>query len=58
MTTVVLISNLETTEIGSKTLITSHGINMETMETVTVPNVHPMELGAVFDKDLCEWVLC
>lgn len=40
-----------------KELIVSHGINSTTNETIILPNVNPTELGAIYDSELCEWIL-
>lgn len=40
-----------------KELIVSHGVNPKTNQTVILPNVSPIELGAKYDDKLCEWIL-
>lgn len=55
---VVVITVVVTDErTGREELVASHGINAYTDEMVTLPSVHPQQLGAVIDRDLGEWVL-
>lgn len=37
--------------------LTSHGINVDTLKNVVLPQEHPRNLGAIFDKDMGEWVI-
>jgi hypothetical protein len=37
--------------------IFSHGINLETGQTIVLPCEHPIRLGGVFDPDLGEYVI-
>jgi hypothetical protein len=37
--------------------VASHGYDFKTGENVVFPQVHPCELGAVFDQGLLEWVI-
>lgn len=54
---IVVIVNNETNKEGKKELIVSHGICSETLESVILPNVHPREVGAVFDMTLGEYII-
>lgn len=40
-----------------KSLIVSHGFRADTGETVVLPQVHPREVGGVFDTEIGEWVI-
>jgi hypothetical protein len=43
-------------EIGRE-FVTSHGIDEDTLQDVVLPNEHPAKLGAIFDRELGEWVI-
>jgi hypothetical protein len=38
-------------------LIASHGYDVDTTMNVVVSQDHPTKLGAVFDRDMGEWVI-
>lgn len=42
---------------GKKRFQVSHGFEENTGNSVTLPNVHPKDLGAVIDKNIGEWVI-
>jgi hypothetical protein len=42
---------------GKNVLVASHGVDSNTMRSVTLPSEHPSALGAVFDEGLGEYVL-
>ena len=42
---------------GREEFVVSHGINMDTDETVILPCEHPEILGAKYDIDIGEWIL-
>lgn len=42
---------------GQTEFVVSHGIDEETDKTVILPPEHPLTLGAVYDYNLCEWVI-
>jgi hypothetical protein len=43
-------------EVGRE-FVVSHGIDEDTLQDVPLQQVHPSKLGAVFDRQLQEWVL-
>ncbi len=42
---------------GKKTLIVSHGVDSETDLPVTLPPLHPEQIGAKFNAEIGEYVL-
>jgi hypothetical protein len=42
---------------GRKELVVDRAFDSATGKQITVPSVHPSELGAVFDAELGEWVI-
>jgi hypothetical protein len=42
---------------GNREFGVSHGIDMDTMENVVLPQLHPRQLGARFDYELGEWII-
>ena len=38
-------------------LIVSHGVDEDTLKDIILPQEHPLDLGAKFNRDLMEWVL-
>jgi hypothetical protein len=37
--------------------LVDYGIDLETDQTVVLPNIHPKEIGGVFDKTYNEYIL-
>lgn len=55
---IIVIANSEYDEkTGRTNLITSHGIDSESLEHVVLQPVHPQFLGAVFNTELGEFVI-
>ena len=55
---VIVITTKERSEqTGAIEIIASHGVDSETNKTVILPCSTPERLGAVFDKELGEYVL-
>ena len=55
---IVVVTQQELNErTGRLTLIVSHGIEVESGRPVTLPQVHPEQLGAVVDPEVGEYVL-
>jgi len=42
---------------GKKELLVDYGIDLETGQTVVLPNITPKEIGAVFDVTYNEYIL-
>ena len=42
---------------NSYSFVVSHGIDAETLETVVLPQVNPVDLGAVMDYTIGEFIL-
>jgi len=42
---------------GEKEFCTSHGVDMDTGETIITSCDHPKVLGAVWDEVMMEWVI-
>lgn len=55
--TVVLVVHSERGPEGIMSLVTSHGVDLETGSVVILPTEHPRDLGAFVDPVIGEWVL-
>lgn len=42
---------------GENVRLVSYAINAETGAAVIVPNIEPEKLGAIYDENICEWVI-
>jgi hypothetical protein len=42
---------------GEKELLVDYGIDLETDQTIVLPNIHPKEIGGEFDKTYNEYIL-
>lgn len=54
---IIIVTTLEKDAAGRPRLVASHGVDETTGRSVVLSNDHPCTLGAVFDNDLCEWVI-
>lgn len=43
---------------GRTLLIASHGFDLSTDQAVVLPGEHPSALGAKFDENYQEWIIC
>lgn len=58
MKMLVVIANMERNQkTGRMETIVSHGVDMDTLQNVILPQESPESLGAKFDPDLGEWVI-
>jgi len=55
---IIVVANTEYDRVtNTYKLVTSHGIDFETLEHVVLQPVHPTLLGAVLDRELGEYVI-
>ena len=55
---ILVIANHERNErTGRLTLVTSHGVDIDSGRHIALPQVHPGTLGAVFNENVGEYVL-
>lgn len=54
---VLILTREHSRRTGRKEDIVSHGVDIDTDETVILPPESPLALGAVYNSQLGEWVL-
>lgn len=55
---IILVTYEETLkDTNEKRILISHGYDLETGQNIAMPNVHPSEVGAVFDYEIGEFIL-
>lgn len=54
---IIVIANYETDSNGVRKLVTSHGVDPDTLKSYPLPQEDPRDLGAGFDRDYGEYVL-
>ena len=54
---VVIFTKQRNPRTGQMEQIASHGVDTDTNRAVTLPSISAQELGAVFNRDLTEYVL-
>lgn len=42
---------------GKSEFVVSHGVDYYTGKTVILPNEHPVAIGAVYSREIGEWVV-
>lgn len=53
----IIVETFLSEETGRKEILVSHGVNTETGKIVTMPNLTPKQIGAVFDEKIGYYVL-
>ena len=53
----VIFTNLRNERTGAMELVASHGVDIDTLEQITLPPVTAKELGAFYSPDLGEFVV-
>jgi len=54
---VIIFTKARNPRTGQMEKVAANGVDIDTLRTITLPSVTAQELGAVYDRDLGEYIL-